>query len=792
MNSQRAVNNPFLGLIKADDLSFEMARTLFISSASSVWHAIRQRGHQVVVGAKGTGKTILMKQLHFENTLRADGARDVIGVYVQISRLSNLFRPLFSEAAADPPLPGDVRSRHQAAFADYFCAEIAREAADALRWYAEQTKTAIDDLVLAKAIDLDAPAVSEWANRLQRQIEGHLVEWQAERACDWKPQCNIATTPTRIFNGLLEAFSRHWGMTVLPILLLDESAPIPIACQEVVNSTLQRGRSFFTRLAVRPYEWRSFRTSLGTTLEDGNDFQSFNISYPDETKAEYQTLISAIADRVLEIAEDTELRGQAIRTVLGPTTLGESYAGFEAFCAVSSGNPQNFLSLCSQLCTVASDANLKDVTLPISADLQRQAMIAWAKDTEGTNAGPVKEVTKFFVRQIKKEQLHPTIGFSLAADGLFLDEDLRAAIEPLFSVGLLRPSQRTRYFDIPSSFNLTRAVLPAYDLDVWLPVRPPIAVQADEIRQALKERRGPGRALGIAPGSEIQAFLSTAFADIAARQRIDIKESLRAVGIRCQDIEDRPKGQLLFGSVTRLIEEAQITILNAAALRPYTLFECGLSAGANPPRPVIAVLDTTTKTDSVGDLPSFLRMLPIFAYQRSADGLSEMAAKVHAEATYLLSNSSEFKYVAMTNVSLRPRRDSATVYLSLPLFLANHIEVLRAELAELGLRVITESDAQIYAASELQVAIRCAYMAGAIFVDTSGKLGPDLLQCYKLGVATAARPKKVFRLEHDNFMAEASLSPTPVPYAHWSDTDTLTAAVLRLLGRRRDSIRGRK
>ena len=57
------MHNPFTEIIKADELSARRVRELFIPEASPIWSQLQGPLNQAIVGPRGAGKTIALRQL---------------------------------------------------------------------------------------------------------------------------------------------------------------------------------------------------------------------------------------------------------------------------------------------------------------------------------------------------------------------------------------------------------------------------------------------------------------------------------------------------------------------------------------------------------------------------------------------------------------------------------------------------------------------------------------------------------------------------------------------------------
>ena len=386
-----------------------------------------------------------------------------------------------------------------------------------------------------------------------------------------------------------------------------------------------------------------------------------------------------------------------------------------------------------------------------------------------------------------------SIGFSfddiepdLFADG-YLPADIGKLIRAGFSGGFLRNSDpaHTSLFDVPAKFCLSRALLPRVGLDLKLPLNPENSIDREFVARAAHEMRAPWRSglrgLERSGNEHMTAFLSTSFSPIVRQQRVDLKKELLKVGIECVDAEDVSHDQFLFSAIVKNIRDCDFTILDVTILRPYTMFEVGLCAGGRRPKSVICVVNDSDGNDRISDLHPFLHKLPILQFSFSAKTLSRTAAQIRSRINELRSKPSEFSKVLLTSTSLRPRKRTNTVFVSLPnaSWRESAVDAVRSLLEQEGWTLVVEEDADSYSANEFQVPISCAYMTRIGVIDTTGADGVDLLQCYKLGLfAGKRRPWRVLQTERLDHSRPTTFASVPgMPYHTWSTYNELSCIV---------------
>ena len=808
MKTRRPVFNPFYDTVKADDIPIEQTKNFFVREASPIWQEVQQPVNQIIRGPRGVGKTILLKQLSF---LGGDHTHSYVGVYVQISRIANTFRHLF-------PLPeradrSTLELSYQTAFGDYLVLEIIKEIAKtvtALTGDYPSTALATDffrELLDGAEDATSSREVAQFCIVKQRQIETDSKLWEIQQKCSWKPLFDPVATLNRIAVITAGAFQGYplGGKNIL-YFLLDESAPISIRCQQVVNSLLQRGRTFRTKLAVRPYEWTSLDTYHGLRLEPETDFRRLELLYPDEMTEDYIDKARKILNRLLtvRVLEPSvppsgwpHLSSLDIETIFPVTggRLQRTYSGIRDICALSSSNPQHLISICSELFKKAcEEGEWEDSDIPaVPRLLQHQAMVTWAKEQEETITDTgLQLLIQALLRLLAKEaEAGAGISLRIVQDNptLFpsdqLPSDVAALVKPGFSLGLFRVDGPALlpWDNVPNRFTISRSLLLSHDVPLRVERKPEVAIADSFIRSHSREYSGSHVAPTLGLGERrLTAFLSTSFSHYRAAERSAIREALRQVDIECNDLGNK---QFVYSAIRGEISRRDVTILNTSELRPYTLLELGLCAGLAKAKPVVCVFNDDDNEDAFKRLPEFLKVLTIITFSCEPNRLDDMALRVRQSAEHLIESPSEFERVH-GEISLRPKRSKDTLFLSYPdlpiwkLMLPH----LRDKLEEKGVRLITEQDANVYQANCLQIPIFCTSLAGLTVVDTSGSDHPDLLQCYKLGLSLAGK-RAVLRIEQAGRSHRETFSAVPLVYAEWKDEKDLLTSILEFIEKER-------
>ena len=796
--------NPFYDIVKADELSPDLAAKLFIEEASPIWSDIQYPVNHLVVGPRGAGKTIALRQLDHKSTL-SRARVPYVGIYIQVSRLSTIFQNLFT---------ADESSSHfQRVFADYLWLEIIKEIASFVR-SSESLLGRVDSHVVAgitnRVIEADsATALEDRCSEVQKDIEEAIHLWSIDNHRTWVPMVDLPASLRRTVVALRRLCPHLNQEHPSLYLLFDESSPVPVECQRVINGLLHRGRAYCVKLAVRPYEWSTLKTEANRTIELNTDIKPLHMQYSNELEGGYISSMRAVANRILTTRvtrADSTRDGWPLDKPLDIQSIlsddSKAYSGFAAVCATSSGNPQNLLSICSCILATAIDmldtrSDSDDILTRIPARIQHDAIVRWSKDYEDQNPYPESRAfCRSLLKLVREQDAHgKSIGYRYSHDEAdlfssdYLPGDVGELIASAFSGGFIRNTygDRTSLFDVPSEFHLNRGLLPREGLSLRLPTLPPREIGRVFIRENARERvYRRARVEREGRDGQINAFLSTSFAPRLRQQRRDIKHVLEKEQIRCVDVEDVPGDQFLFTSIRKAIDSNDVTILDATILRPYTMLEIGLCAGARVPKNVICIVNNEGSESSLEGLPKYIKCLHVLTFSFESNSLSRLAGAVRSKCDELLGKPSEFKKVEITNTPLRARRRTNSVFVSLPLrpLRERALSCIRARLKELGWALIVEDDMKSYGANDLQVAIQCAYTSRVGIIDTTGEHGPDLLQCYKVGLFAGKRaPWRVLQIEEERHAKPDTFASVPgVSHGAWNTVDELLAQAEMFVG----------
>ena len=776
--------NPFYDVAKADAHTPQDVAALFVRDASPIWRDLQYPINQLVVGARGTGKTMALRQLDYRTLASGGEIRDFVGVYAHVSRISAIFHALFADREDDADQ--SLIRQFQQVFADYLALEIVRGLCD-LADGDDQLERPDFSAVFRLPGGFDAGDIADNCTRLQIQVESSIQSWQISGRCAWQPLGDLPTILARLAQAL-----RHvnpWLAQERPCLyvLLDESSPVPRACQAVLNSLLLRGQPYCAKLAVRPFEWHTLDTPSGRPKEQNTDVFVLHLDHSDELSAAYISHMEQIVGKVLGSRENAV---PGIREAL-PASADYSYSGFDAICAASSGNPQDLLMICSAIFAAWGNADTADKPFdPVPPSLQHDVVRTWSRDFGHQNAYEgSRRLCRSLAHQVKQApEGSRSIGFEYRPDepDLFtegwLPDDLAEPLRPAFAGGFVRSGEETHasLFDVPGRFRLSRGALPDLEIPLDTPATPPLLLDRTFIET--KARTGHAYSAAKAMPKPV-AYLSSSFIEPTDPRWEPVTQALLVAGFSFPKVRLTNKSSAWFDGARRKISKSHVALLGGQGATFRAMFEIGLCAGAS--RPVDVIVGQLDNGDIPFEETAGLPSLPTVSQQADDGNYMQFAAEVRAVAEQLMADSSDFANVALTGVSLRPRRRrEKTVYLSVPETVAEIIPLdeIRERLAACGWSLITEADLTSYGANALQVPVLCAYTAGIGVIDTSAGDGLDAIQSYKLGLFAG---KPGWRVLHTSNTEPAI--PRPIDrvvgaeYFRWEREAELAERILRFV-----------
>ena len=391
-------------------------------------------------------------------------------------------------------------TQFQQVFGDYLALEIVRVLCELSDSNERLLRPDFGNILkLPSGFDIDN--ITDACTRLQMLVESSIQSWQISRRCAWHPIGDLPTIMVRLADSLRQF--NPWLAKDTPCLyiLLDESSPIPHACQRVLNKLLLRGEPYCVKLAIRPYEWHTLNIPSGPAKEPNNDFLTLRLEHSDELSTEHISSMEKIVNNVLSSGNEDYTR---VRDLL-PASPYYPYSGFDSICAASSGNPQDLLMICSAILSTWKNEKLFDDTCnkPIPPEIQHSVVKQWSSDFVHQN--PYEDSRRLCLALSKRVKDLPenirSIAFEYRPEelSLFSDDrlpdDLAMPLRPAFSGGFIRTIQieSKSLWNLPRRFRLSRGALPDLDLALYIQTDHPVHVDRAFIETKSKTNHSFGK-----------------------------------------------------------------------------------------------------------------------------------------------------------------------------------------------------------------------------------------------------------------------------------------------------------
>lgn len=771
-----------------------------------VWDEVREPINHIIYGAPGTGKSMLLKRLSSESMLYKEDylkGQKFIGIYLQISKVSNIFHPIFAH------LKGGKNKEEekfwlQKLFAHYLCIKVLDKIVDVLEKICEKEGKGKDGFVKAITIELNEKYISlqdikDFCRKQEQAIE-QSIPYLATSAHEYKPLFEIRSFLDRITSEIIKVYKSVFGEDIHIYLLFDESSATPIECQEVINITLQRGYPYRTKLAVRPYEWEALNALDGPSLEIDSDFKLLQVEYLNKDEDAYRKLLKDMANKMIAVRainEEKEGWSKDLGIEYLLNDIKGEYSGFDKICKVSSGSILGFLLLCSKMFVVADEeGEFSNGICPILHEIQDKVVKRYSKEQlfyiERIKKGEeIQNLCRALLKKIKEAEGFKgnliKIESSQAQQSLFEDEFLEKGmgkgLKSAFTYGFFRFLDKNsgNFWRVPSTFSINRVLFPRENIG-FEEDQQPLVIDQEFIKKYSKGSpplsTKPSEELDELEEKELSAFLSTSLSPYSKDQRDAIKKILSIHKIKCSDIEGLSSGTFILPNIIEHIEKHDLTIIDFTEIRPNVMLELGICAELA--KPVFCIFNQAKV--KMEDLPEWAILFSIIPYEFEPKKLSKMASKIRSEIFPRMWNKDKKKFINKEFIKtkeykspLRIPMEKNCIYLSYP---PNRdawkmiYPKIKEHFKKKSYRVIKEDDAWFVDVNCITSPIFCASLAEYIFVDTTD-LKNNPLQSYKLGVVKMMlRSHRTMRIEEEKEAYQKG-SLWIEPYGTWNDTDDL-------------------
>lgn len=718
---------------------------MFERTASSIWDQLQSPLNQIVIGPRGAGKTIALKRLDYRCDPSNIDVNQRIGLYVQVSKPANDFRYIFQQH--------EIRSKQrvqralQFAFADYIWLEVLQKVGQFVKHVGLEESFSVDHIQRLTGGAFEALTIDDLCRQtddIKLRILSELNRWSIELKCDWSAMSSPANSIDRVASVIDEAVpfqdteSRHL------YLLFDESAPIPEPCQVVLNSFVKRGRRYCTKLAVRPFEWRTLQTLEGVKREVGTDLHLLFISYPDELTSAYQGQMRSIVQRLLKVRLNNHESSEGWPTS-GEIGVDRLFPSFERICGISSGNPENLLAICSNIIAECQDSGTsfsRNNSMPTA--LEMRGINEWSASyvAQAFNPSVNRPLMRALTRMVLEEK-DPSVIVRVQLDGesdLFESSNVSEAVgerlRHMFAVGFINclPEHRD-IFEIPRTFKLSRGLFPKYNVPWNVPCKmPPIGVTEGFIKQYSTE--GFPRSITEQDTVELEGGMTIVASPSVSRELESAASSFRSDEMSAPLVVTRLSDSEPFLSPTRIgkqLSNSDMLLLEVGNFEISDSFLLGVNASQSEPTPVVCISTAEGNTE----LPSFtlevLDHFPLVQGRALQKIPNQVIEAIVANRSTALRSVDAFHRVYQTNQPIRPpRKTPKTVYVESG---KSACDLIRAVLGKKGWKVRTHDDVKSYGLSEVQVAILAAHIVTRAIVDTTNRLPEENLSlAYLMGV----------------------------------------------------------
>lgn len=413
-----AYARPFLAK-KADNLSDDEIRGLFVEPHNLLKGILSQRQHFFLMGGRGAGKTITLRKLSCTLT-PPSSTFPFLGLCVSLNAIECASFSL-----------DKIGVNNGAIFEAYLSSLFIEQLLSSVAAYSAASNLStirviepfrsvllLNDFQSASLEDL-SDYVSHVKDQIKESAESKL---NYVRLSDFPRGYNFQT-----FNRLCGLASRFLSTEHLSIsiaLLLDRYSDLSEFQQSVTNSLfgLPAPRHFYIRGAVLPLGLNTLECHVGDPLKEFHDFDVVNLESQLELD-QYRELLEKISHKQLETA-GRERFGASLLTdisaLLPESPLDHQYSGLGSFTSLSDGNVFDFCRLLDLAFSKVEVSRLQRGE-SIPAVEQNRAAKELAKIYFGAirvqgDRGFVKRLTKELLHQMNAELKGPRVRIDETAD----------------------------------------------------------------------------------------------------------------------------------------------------------------------------------------------------------------------------------------------------------------------------------------------------------------------------------------------------------------------------------------
>jgi hypothetical protein len=772
---------------------YSVSETLDRFVPVAVWDQLRQPGHQLIYGGKGTGKTMLMRRLSWPAMLREPAFfedTEFVAFFCDLRGLDPL-ASLFRDEEY-PDLDYKTRIKVASLCATALAIEsIAQDLADAAGFsdhaYYDALAAGIAEAaneILGIAIDkIQQPRpqsigeVLVAARRVRDELTNAITD--PEELQKWIPNALRSQSLEQTLRFFRHRVQDH-GLNVRIGFLFDQYEFMPSACQSIVDPLLRRQclSEFFTLVAARPY---SFGIDPRTVKIPREDYHLTIVEYLPDQFDSYKKVIAAIWLRLNNENIETRLEG-----------------GVDYLAQLSSRSIRLFLSLSRRA------KELSDGSGEIARSAQEAAGIEDSNVVRDLLAGidgiPADSLTRLLDAMRKRAQglgivsrrdLPGQIEFE--SDDLalhFMEAPAVTLLRKAFEDGIFQFTTRTdaSAITLPKRCSIAPILGPAFGGVVLPAVR--LRFPVGEISSALNRPLGkPGPIPGTNPINIKRAFLSIPFDDLPEPQAAQAA-FVRIFAERGVHIEiGKGIGLGFINDLKDQIKSTDATLLEVSDLKPNIVLEMGLTLGLwNRIIPVMAK-GSLKDPETIGY--PFLMAMGQVLYDLDDKHLREMRDEVLQWGNRKVSGTHVVHHSLDGGTKLRINQSPRTLTLYYPPDRRGlwgqydkSIQVF-AEKTQHKFLVVSSSPHK-KTLPVLDNLVWCISQSDRVIIDTSGKDGPDLYGCFALGFALGCSKKgslkQIWRIEERGRAHPEKLSMWPTDrYFTWGSADDLLRILAQVI-----------